>query len=112
MKPKGGKARGIETGEVVRVCNGRGSCLAGVMLDDAIMPGVVQLATGAWYDPEAPERQDSLDRHGNPNVLTADRGTSRLSQGPSAHTCLVQVEVVTGAAPEMNAFDQPVFTAG
>ncbi|HAJ19092.1 MAG TPA: Asp-tRNA(Asn)/Glu-tRNA(Gln) amidotransferase GatCAB subunit C, partial [Rhodospirillaceae bacterium] len=90
----------------------RGSCLAGLFLDEAIMPGVVQLATGAWYDPEAPERDGSLDRHGNPNVLTADRGTSRLSQGPSAHTCLVQVEAVLGDTPEMKAFDQPAFASG
>ena len=47
-----------------------------------MIPGVVQLATGAWFDPETPGKTGSLDKHGNPNVLTRDRGTSRLGQGP------------------------------
>ena len=50
------------------------------------VPGVVVLPTGAWYDPETP---GGLERHGNPNVLTLDKGASRLAQGPVAHTALV-----------------------
>lgn len=107
MNPADAATRGIADGQVVRVFNARGACLAGVRLDDGVMPGVVQLATGAWYDPEAPEQSESLDRHGNPNVLTADRGTSPLSQGPSAHTCLVQVAALPGDAPGMAAFEPP-----
>ena len=42
--------------------------------------GVVVMATGAWFDP----RDAALERHGNPNVLTRDEGTSRLAQGCSA----------------------------
>jgi len=30
------------------------ACLAGAVLSDALRPGVVQLSTGAWYDPEDP----------------------------------------------------------
>ena len=37
---------------------------------DAVRPGVVQIPTGAWYDPATPGER-SLDKHGNPNVLTA-----------------------------------------
>lgn len=109
MHPDDAAARGISEGDVVRVYNDRGACLAGVALDDGIMPGVVQLATGAWYDPDAPDQPDSLDRHGNPNVLTADRGTSRLAQGPSAHTCLVEVAPANGTFPDVRAFDPPTF---
>ena len=57
---------------------------------------VVQLATGAWYDPVEPGRIGSLDRHGNPNLLTQDKGASRLSQGPSAQSALVSF----GAGPD------------
>ena len=32
----------------------RGSCLAGAVVTDAVRPRVVQLATGAWYDPLDP----------------------------------------------------------
>ncbi|HBL65839.1 MAG TPA: Asp-tRNA(Asn)/Glu-tRNA(Gln) amidotransferase GatCAB subunit C, partial [Achromobacter sp.] len=76
-------ARGIADGDRVRVFNARGACLAGVRLDAGMLPGVVQMSTGAWSDPDG-----DLDRHGNPNTLTADIGTSRLTQGSSAQTAL------------------------
>ncbi|NIP88752.1 MAG: molybdopterin oxidoreductase, partial [Gammaproteobacteria bacterium] len=57
-----------------------------------VMQGVVQLSTGAWYDPAEPGVEGTLCKHGNPNVLTRDVGTSRIGQGPSAHTTLVEVE--------------------
>jgi biotin/methionine sulfoxide reductase len=65
---------------------------------------VVVLATGAWYDPQTPS---GLERHGNPNVLTLDKGTSRLAQGPSAHTTLVEMERIDGDVPEVEAFEIP-----
>jgi hypothetical protein len=43
-------ARDIASGDVVRIYNGRGACLAGAVVTDAIRPGVIQLATGAWFD--------------------------------------------------------------
>ncbi len=92
MHPEDAGERGISDGDVIRVFNGRGACLAGAVLSDGIRRGVVQLATGAWFDPVELVRVGSLDRHGNPNVLTMDTGTSRLAQGPSAMTALVQVE--------------------
>jgi len=108
MNPLDAAARDVGEGDVVRVFNARGAILAGVALDEAVMPGVLQLATGAWYDPDDPASPASLDRHGNPNVLTADRKTGTLSQGPSAHTCLVQVERFEGKLPVVQAFDPPV----
>lgn len=111
LNPRDAEARGLKDGDVARVFNDRGDLLAGVRIDAAVMPGVVQLATGAWFDPAAPEQAKSLDRHGNPNVLTADRGTSPLSQGPSAHTCLVEVERFEGAPPEVGAFAPPPMAA-
>ncbi len=81
-------ARDIAQGDIVRVFNSRGSCLARAVLSDAIHDSVVAIPTGAWYDPD--ERGD--DRQGNPNVLTRDIGTSRIGQGSSAHTTLVEVE--------------------
>ena len=47
----------------------------------------VNLSTGAWYDPVDPSQPDSPCAHGNPNVLTADRGTSRLRRARPASTC-------------------------
>ena len=104
MHPDEAAARGIADGDAVRLFNDRGACFAGAVLDDAVMPGVVQLSTGAWYDPDP---DTGACRHGNPNVLTRDVGTSRLAQGPTAHTCLVEVERVADP-PEPRPFDPPV----
>ena len=101
-------SRGISNGDIVRVFNNRGAILAGAALSDEIRPGVVQMSTGAWYDPEHPGIIGSLDKHGNPNVLTLDKGTSCLSQGPSAQTTLVEIEKFIGDAPPISAFDPPL----
>jgi biotin/methionine sulfoxide reductase len=49
----------------------------------------------------------ALDLHGNPNVLAFDEGTSRLTQGPSALSLLVDVEKWTGEAPPVRAYEPP-----
>ena len=107
MNPIDAAARGLSEGDVVRVFNDRGACLAGLILSDTVMPGVVQLSTGAWYDPLEPGVVGSLCKHGNPNVLTRDKGTSRLGQGPSAHSTLVEVEKFEGSLPPITAFAPP-----
>ncbi|MET4805424.1 molybdopterin guanine dinucleotide-containing S/N-oxide reductase [Limibacillus sp. MBR-115] len=107
MNPADAAARGLSEGDVVRVFNNRGACLAGIILSDTVMPGVVQLSTGAWYDPLEPGVVGSLCKHGNPNVLTRDKGTSRLGQGPSAHSTLVEVEKFEGPLPPITAFAPP-----
>ena len=104
-------ARGIADGDVVRVFNDRGACLAGARLDDGVRPGVVQLSTGAWYDPLDPSDPDSMCVHGNPNVLTADVGTSALAQGCSGAHVLVDVEKYSGALPPVRAHEPPVIVS-
>ena len=107
MHPEDASARGLKDGDVARVFNARGACLAGVRLNAGLLRGVVSMATGAWYDPETPGDPDALCVHGNPNVLTADVGTSRLGQGPSAQSCLVQIERWEGALPPVTAHAPP-----
>jgi biotin/methionine sulfoxide reductase len=99
--------RGIESGDVVRVFNDRGSCLAGAVVSDAVRPRVVQLSTGAWYDPLDPADPDAMCVHGNPNVLTFDRGTSKLAQGCSGQHALVEVARWMGPLPPIRAYDPP-----
>jgi biotin/methionine sulfoxide reductase len=105
------KTRGIVHGDIVRVYNERGAFLAAAVLVDHLMPGVAQIATGAWYDPEEPGRPGSLEKHGNPNVVTLDTGTSRLSQSPAAQTVLVEVEKYGAQPPSVSAFDLPTLVA-
>ncbi|WP_156758870.1 molybdopterin-dependent oxidoreductase [Microbacterium karelineae] len=104
ISPTDAAARGIRDGDVVRLFNDRGSCLAGAAISDAVMPGVVALPTGAWFDPDP---ETGIERHGNPNVLTADRGTSKLAQGTTAQTTLVDIERFDGDLPPVEAFDPP-----
>ena len=109
LHPADAAARGIADGDVVRLYNDRGACLAGAVLEDGLRPGVVVLATGAWYDPLDPAVPGSLDVHGNPNVLTSARPASSLSGGPAPGSCLVEVERWDGPVPPVRAFDPPPF---
>ncbi|MFB9780393.1 molybdopterin guanine dinucleotide-containing S/N-oxide reductase [Rhodococcus baikonurensis] len=108
MHPDAAAARGVSAGDVVRVFNDRGACLAGVIVDSDLRSDVVQLSTGAWYDPLDPADPDSLCVHGNPNVLTPDIGTSSLSHGCTGQHVLVQIEKFEGVLPPVKAFDPPV----
>lgn len=110
INPADATARALEPGSVARLWNRRGATLAGVVVDDGVRPGVVELATGAWYDPTDPTDPHSLDVAGNPNVLTRDAGTSGLAQGPSAQTCLVRVERWEGPVPPRHADRPPPMT--
>jgi len=108
IHPSDAAARGIADGDVVRLFNHRGACLAGAVISDAVRPGVVQLATGAWYDPIDPSADNPLCVHGNPNVLTRDAGTSRLAQACTGQLTIVQIERYQGELPPIRAFDPPV----
>lgn len=108
MHPADAAAREICAGDVVRIFNERGACLAGIALSEDIRPGVIQLATGAWLDPDDPVAVTATCLHGNPNMLTRDAGTSHLAQGPAAMSTLVQVERHRGDPPPLKAFEPPV----
>jgi biotin/methionine sulfoxide reductase len=71
---------------------------------------VVNLSTGAWFDPIDPADEITTCAHGNPNVLTTDRGTSRLAQGCSGQHALVEIEPYDGDPPPVRAHQPPVFT--
>lgn len=109
IHPADAAARGIGEGHIIEIFNDRGRILAGAVLCQDVLPGVIQMATGAWYDPDRPGEANALDKHGNPNVLTADRGTSSLGQGPSALSALVDIRLHGGAEPPVTAFDPPRF---
>jgi biotin/methionine sulfoxide reductase len=109
LHPDDATARGISAGDLVRVFNERGACLAAARLNDRIRRGVVRLSTGAWFDPADAGSNRPLEKHGNPNVLTLDLGASKLSQGCSAQTCLVEIERFDGPAPAVTAHRTPAF---
>ncbi len=109
MGPDDAAARGVADGDLLRVFNDRGACLAVARLSDRIRRGVVRLSTGAWFDPELSGSNILLEKHGNPNALTLDIGASKLSQGCIAQTCLVEIERFDGPVPEITAHRLPDF---
>lgn len=79
-------ARGIKNGDMVKVFNDRGTMIIPVKIVEIIMPGVVDLPQGAWFDPD----ENGIDRGGCANVLSIDR-PSPGGALPS-NTGLVQIE--------------------
>lgn len=108
MNPADAGPRGIADGDVVRLVNERGACLAAAAVTDGVLAGVVQLPTGAWFDPYDPEADRPFCVHGNPNVLTRDAGTSALAQGCTGQHTTVQVERFEGPVSPVRAFAPPV----
>ncbi|MCV9879186.1 molybdopterin-dependent oxidoreductase [Brenneria izbisi] len=92
MHPQDAAARAITDRSLVEVRNDRGRILAGVQITDGVTPGVVIMSTGAWFEPGFGRQQwHPVEQSGNANVLTLDIGTSPLTQGPNAMSCLVDV---------------------
>ncbi|MBE2898518.1 trimethylamine-N-oxide reductase TorA [Pasteurellaceae bacterium 20609_3] len=108
IHPDDAKARGINDGDVVRVFNKRGQVLAGAVVSDGVIKGTVCLHEGAWFDP-AELNGEPICKFGNPNVLTIDKGSSKLAQATAPNTAIVQVEKFTGTLPPVTVFDEPQY---
>jgi biotin/methionine sulfoxide reductase len=107
IHPEDAYARGLKDKDIVRVFNSRGACFAAVKINGSLRKQVVQMSTGAWYDPVDPLVENSPCKNGNPNVLTPDKGTSKLGQGPIAHTCLVDIQLIDHLIPLVTAYEPP-----
>lgn len=84
------KARGISSGDLVRVFNDRGVLILPALVTRRLMPGVVQVESGAWYKPD----KDGVDRGGNSNVLVRDEPS--IGGSFCYNTCLVEVQKAEG----------------
>ncbi|PYE16009.1 biotin/methionine sulfoxide reductase [Williamsia limnetica] len=104
LNPADATAREIKAGDLVLVRSDTGRMLAGAILDDRVRANVVQISTGAWFDHSSPEVAACI--HGNPNVLTRDAGSSKLTQGSTGQLVRVEVEVYRGEAPDVVVHDQ------
>ena len=87
INPIDAEKRGICDGDLVRVWNNRGELVILTRLTHRILPGVVDIPQGAWWNPD----EDGLDHGGNINVLTSQRWTP-LAFGSTQHTIMVEVE--------------------
>ena len=82
-------ARGIRSGDRVRVFNDRGAVELVAKVTPRIIPGVVSIPQGAWYRPVMKDGR-RVDVGGNINTLTSLR-PSPLAKGNPQHTNLVEV---------------------
>ncbi len=87
INPLDAAARDINDGDLVRVWNERGELVIHARLTQRILPGVVDIPQGAWWDPDP----EGVDHGGCINVLTSHRWTP-LAFGSTQHTIMVQVE--------------------
>jgi anaerobic dimethyl sulfoxide reductase subunit A len=62
------EARGIKSGDEMIVFNDRGKIAIEAWVTNRIIPGVIAVTEGAWYDPD----DEGIDRGGCPNTLTLD----------------------------------------
>ncbi|MBI4190539.1 MAG: molybdopterin-dependent oxidoreductase [Betaproteobacteria bacterium] len=109
IHPAEASKRDIRDGDLVKVFNERGGFLAVARLTTDQHPGVVQVPTGAWYDPvDLRGEPEGLCVHGNVNTVTRNIGTSRLAQGCTGQLCLVQVERFRGHPPRGRGYGPPV----
>ena len=91
----------------MRIFNEVGACLASVHLSPDMLHNVVQLPTGAWYDPIDPADPEAMCVHGNPNVFTDDIGTSSLARGCTGAHVLVEIEEYAATPPPVRAHQPP-----
>lgn len=79
-------ARGIANGDALEVFNDRGALVLPAYVTPRIMPGVISVPQGAWYDPGT----GGVCKGGSVNVLTSQELTS-YSKGNGQHSNLVEV---------------------
>ena len=108
MHPDAAKKLDVTTGDIVVVESRRGKILAGVIVTDRVRPDTVVVHHGAWYCPEDPDDEGSLDVHGCDNVLTIDIPSSKLSCGNVANSTQVRIKKYDeDELPEVYVFRQP-----
>ncbi len=91
INPLDAAARGIRDGDLARAWNERGALVLPARVTPRLLPGVVDIPQGAWWQPDA----NGLDWGGCVNVLTSHRWTP-LAFGTAQHTVMVEVEKYSG----------------
>ncbi|WP_169777334.1 molybdopterin-dependent oxidoreductase [Campylobacter mucosalis] len=92
LSPNLAKLKGIKDGDIVKVFNDRGAILCGALISNDIPDDVLIIREGAWWSPD----ELGVCHSGNVNVLTPDKGSSKLAQSNIAHTCLADIQKFVG----------------
>lgn len=109
MNPIDAAARGIQTGDFVKITSSEGSAIRPVVVTERIMPGVTFIGHGAWteYDETL-----GLDKAGSDNYLEA--GVPTVEGHSGYNTQIVQVEKWNGPrlAPDARWPQRIIFQEG
>ena len=91
MAPEDAEARGIKSGDIVKVYNERGIILTGARVSQRIAPGSVVVAKGSRVDPIAPH----IDRGGAINLISPEATVSKNCKGFAVTGYLIEAEKLT-----------------
>ena len=92
MNPIDAAARGIKSGDIVKITSSEGSAIRPVVLTERIMPGVTFLPHGAWTEFD---ETLGVDKAGSDNFLEA--GVPTVEGHSGFNSQIVQVEKWTGS---------------
>ncbi|WP_050523189.1 molybdopterin-dependent oxidoreductase [Pseudorhodobacter wandonensis] len=95
--------RGIEDGDLVELYNDRGTVIAGAVVSDHIMPGVVSIYEGCWPSLDSKGRCNS----GLVNFLTSTQRSSGLTEATTANTVLCSMRKCEDPEGPNMAYEKP-----
>ncbi len=100
--------RGIADGDLVELFNDRGTVIAGAVVSDDIMPGVVSIYEGCWPSLDSRGRCNS----GLVNFLTSTQRSSGLSEATTANTTLCSMRKCEDPEGPNMAYEKPAIIEG
>ena len=85
--------RGINTNDIVRLYNDRGSVLCIAVITGRVRPGIIHsYASAALYDPLIPGDPTSIDKGGCVSILSPARLMSKNVPGMTPNSCLIEIQ--------------------
>ncbi len=96
-------SRGIADGDLVELYNDRGTVIAGAVVSDDIMKGVVSIYEGAWPSLDSKGRCNS----GLVNFITSTQRSSGLSEANTANTVLCSLRKCEDPEGPNLAYEKP-----
>lgn len=92
IHPSDAEARGIKSGDTIKLYNDRGVVLGVAQVTERIRPGVVHsYASSGKYDPLEPGKVGSVDKGGCVNLLSSSQLMSKNAPGMAPNSVLVEI---------------------
>jgi anaerobic dimethyl sulfoxide reductase subunit A len=89
INPVDAETRNIKDGDNVMAYNARGKIELKCRLTARILPGVVSIPQGSWWEPD----KKNIDQGGSINTLSSEKWTP-LAYGNAQHTIMVEIKKV------------------